>query len=213
MGVVAADRPAIGAHRDRLQPHAFVGAQVAHHVAVVGVHRARVVDVEIVAVLHEELAAPHHPEARADLVAEFPLDVVEGERQVLVGRHVRAEDVGDHLLVGGPVEHVAAMAVGDAQHLLAVVLVAPRLAPEIGRLQGRHQHRHVAGADLLLVDDVLELAEHLEAERQPGIDPRLLLLDHPRPQHQPMRGDLRLGGGFLQNRQEVARQAHGRSHG
>jgi len=67
----------------------------------------------------------------------------------------------------------------------------------------------MARADLFFVNDLLDPAQHLEAHRQPGIDPRRLLLDHPRPQHQPMRGDLRLGGRFLQNRQKIAGQAHG----
>ena len=171
--MVAADRAGVGAHRDRLQAHALVGADVADHVAVVGVDRVLDGQVEVVAVLHQELAAAHHPEAGADLVAELPLDVVEGQRQVLVGGDRRAEDVGDQLLVGRAVEHVALVAVLDAQHLGAVVVVAAALAPEVGRLQRRHQERDVAGALLLLVHDLLDAAQHLEAERQPGIDPGL----------------------------------------
>jgi hypothetical protein len=79
--------------------------------------RAGLVEVEAVGVLHQELAAAHHAEARADLVAELPLDVVERARQVAVALHVVAEDRGDHLLVGRPVEHLAVVAVLDAQHL------------------------------------------------------------------------------------------------
>ena len=165
----------------------------------------RVLDgqVEVVAVLHQELAAAHHPEAGADLVAELPLDVVEGQRQVLVGGDRRAEDVGDQLLVGRAVEHVALVAVLDAQHLGAVVVVAAALAPEIGRLQRRHQERDVAGALLLLVDDLLDAGEHLEAERQPGVDPGRGLADHAGAQHQPVAGDLRFGRGVAQDREEV----------
>ena len=208
VGVVAADRPGVGAHRDRLQPHALVGADVADHVAVVGVQRVLFGQVEVVAVLHQELAPAHHPEARPHLVAELPLDVVERQRQVLVARHRRAEDVGDQLLVGRPVEHVALVAVLDAQHLGAVVVVAPALAPEVGRLQRRHQQRDVPGALLLLVDDLLDPAQHLVAERQPRIDAGARLPDHAGAQHQPVAGDLRLGRRLAQDRQEVLGQAH-----
>ena len=53
------------------------GAQVGHEHLVVGVDGALLVDVEGVVVLHQELAAAHHAEARADLVTELPLDVIE----------------------------------------------------------------------------------------------------------------------------------------
>ena len=208
MGIVAADRPGARPHRHRLQPHPLVGADVADHVAVVGVQRVGFGQVEVVAVLHQELASAHHPEPRPHLVAELPLDVVERQRQLLVARHRRAEDVGDQLLVGRPVEHVALVPVLDPQHLGAVVVVAPALAPELRRLQRRHQQRDVPGALLLLVDDRLDPAQHLVAERQPRVDPGARLPNHPGPQHQPVTGDLRLGRRLAQERQEVSGQAH-----
>ncbi|MPL93332.1 hypothetical protein SDC9_39458 [bioreactor metagenome] len=213
MGVVAADRARVGPHRDRGQAHPLVGAQIADHVAVIGMQRVFLRQIEGIAVLHQELAAAHHAEARADLVAELPLDMVERQRQRLVAFDMRTEDVGDHLLVRGPIEHLAVVAVLEAQHLGAVGVIAPRLAPQIGRLQRRHQQRDVPGADLLLVHDLLEPLEHLEAHRQPGIDPRRLLLDHPRAQHVAVRDDLRLGGVFLEDGEEIAGKTHGVSDG
>ena len=136
---VAADRPAFRAHRDRLQAEPRKGAQIRHEHLVVGMPRAGLIDVERIGVLHQEFAAAHQPEARPHLVPELPLDVIEIERQVLVGPHVGPEDIGDHFLVGRAVQHVALVAVLDAQHFLAVGLVAAALAPEVGRLDGRHQ--------------------------------------------------------------------------
>ena len=80
---IAADRAGLGAHRDRLQPHPREGAQVGDEHPVVGMPRRGLVDVERIGILHQEFAAAHHAEARAQLVAEFPLDVIEVERQVL----------------------------------------------------------------------------------------------------------------------------------
>ena len=65
-----------------------------------------------------------------------------------------------------------------------------------------------AGAIHLLAHDLLDLAEHAMAERQPGIDAGRFLADHAGAQHQPVRDDLGLGGRLLQERQEKAGQAH-----
>ncbi len=208
MGIVAADRPAVGAHRDRLQPHPLIGAQVADQMAVIGVQRVFLRQVEVVAVLHEELAPAHHAKARADLVAELPLDVIECQRQILVAADMGAEDVGDHLLVGRPIEHIAVVPVADAQHFLAVIVVAAALAPQVGRLDGRHQHFLDTGPVLLLAHDLLDLAQHLETQRQPGIDAGAGLADHAGPQHETVRDDLRLGGVLLERGKEILRQSH-----
>ena len=58
------------------------------------------------------------------------------------------------------------------------------------------------------MDDVFQLAQHLEAQRQPGIDPGGRLLDHACAQHQPVADDLGLRGVFLEDGQEVSGQAH-----
>jgi hypothetical protein len=129
--------------------------------------------------------------------------VVEVERQVLVGLDVGPEDVGDHFLVGGTEQHLAVVAVVDAQHLLAVIVVAATLPPQVGGLDGRHQDLDGAGPVLLLSDDVADLVEHALAQRQPRIDPRGLLFDHAGTRHQAVRDDFRILGIFLQNRQEV----------
>ena len=84
MAHVATDRTGVGAHRNRLQPHAGKRAQIGDKHAVVGMTRAFLVQIEGVGVLHQELAAAHHAETRADLVAELPLDVEQVARQVLV---------------------------------------------------------------------------------------------------------------------------------
>jgi hypothetical protein len=50
--------------------------------------------VERIGVLHQEFARAHHAEARADLVAELGLDLVEVDRQLLVaGQLLRAKSV------------------------------------------------------------------------------------------------------------------------
>ena len=205
---VAADRTGFGAHRNGGQAKAGERAQIGGEHLVIGVARARLVEVEGIGVLHQELARTHHAEPRPNLVAELPLDVVEVERQVLVRANGSAEDFGDHLLVGRSVQHVAVVPVADAQHLLAVVVVAPGFAPEIGRLDRRHQHLDRAGPVLLLAHDGADLVQDPDAERQPGVAARRLLSDHAGAQHEAMRDDLRLFWRLLEDRQEITGKTH-----
>ena len=213
MGVIAANRAAISAHRDCLQPHTFIAAQVTDQMAVIGVQRILFGQIEIIPVLHQEFAAPHDTETRADFIAEFPLDMIESQRQILVTADMGAEDISDQFLIGRAIEHIAAMAVCDAQHFLAVIIIASALAPKIGRLQGRHQHRNMACPHLLFMHDRLDPLENLITQRKPAIDPRAGLFDHACAQHQAVACNLRLGGRFFQDRQEIAGQAHSDPHG
>ena len=209
---VAADGAAFGDHGDGLESQALEGAKVGDEHLVVGPFRAFEVEVEGIRVLHQELAPAHDAEAGPDLVAELPLDVVEQLGQVPVAAHRGAEDVGDLLLVGGAVQHVALVAVLDAQHLRTVVVVARALAPQIGGLDGRHEHFLAARRVLLLAHDLLDLLEHAEPERQPRIDAGAGLADHAGPQHQAVGYDLCLGRSLLQRRQEILGEAHGVAH-
>ena len=170
MAEIATDRTGIGTHRDRLEAAALEGAEIGDKHAVIGRLRRLVVEVEGIGVLHQEFAATHHAETRTALVAELPLDVVEIERQVLVGLDVGPEDVSDHFLIGRAEEHLAFHPVLDAQHLLAVVIIAAALAPEFGGLDGRHQDLDGPCPVLLLAHDIADLVERHLAERQPGID-------------------------------------------
>ena len=211
MRVIAANWATVRTHRDRLKAHPFIGAQVADKVAVVGVQCRFLCQIKVVAVFHQELTPAHHAEARPNLIAEFPLDVVQRQRQVLVAGHMAAEDIGDQLFVRGAVQHITAMAVGDAQHLFAVIIIPPAFAPQIRRLQRWHQQWDMTCAFLLFVDDLLNPFEHLKAQRQPRIDAGLRLLDHARAQHVAVADNLRLGRRFFENGQEITAQAHGKS--
>ena len=200
--------PELRAHGDRFQAEAREGAQICDEHLVVGMLRAGLIDVERVSILHQEFAPAHHAETRPHLVTEFPLDVIEIERQILVAAHVGAEHLRNHLLVGRPVQHVAFVPVLDAQHLLAVGVVASALAPQIGGLDGRHQEFDGAGAVLLLAHDLLDLLQHAQAKRQEGVNAGRLLPHHAGAQHQPVGDDLRLFRGFTQDRQEETGEAH-----
>ncbi len=164
---------------------------------------------EGVRVLHDELAPAHQPEARPDLVTELGLDLVEVDRQLLVAVQLVAAQVGDHFLVGRAHAELAVVAILQAQQLGPVLDPAAGFLPELGRLDGRHQHFQRAGLVHLVAHDRLGLAQHPQAHRQPGVQAGSELADHPGAQHQLVADDNRIGGRFFQGREQVLTGAHG----
>ena len=132
--------------------------------------------------------------------------------QFRLGFDATGEDFGAWPVVGGALEHVATLAVGDPQNLGPIVVIAAAFPPQVGGLDGRHQHLLGADGVLFLTHDPLDLLHHPEPHGQPRIDAGAGLPDHAGAQHQPVRDDLRLGGRLLQGRQEKAGQAHGFGH-
>ena len=183
MREVAADRAGFGRHRNGLQSHAREGPQVRDEHAVIRSTRPFLRQVEGVGILHQEFAAAHDAEPRPDLVPELPLNMIEDARQILVGLDPVAEDRGDQLLVGGPVEHVALVPVLNAQHLLAVIVVASTFAPQVGGLDRRHQEFQCPGPILFLADDLLDLTQDPMSQRQPAVDAGARLTDHTGAKH------------------------------
>ena len=208
MAHIAADGAGIGANGDCLQAHAGKGLEIAGIHVVVRALGAVLVEIEGVIVLHQEFAAPHHAETRAHFVAEFPLDLIKVLRQIPITFDEAAEDIGDDFFVGRAVEHLPLMTVDDAQHLLAVIVVAPAFFPEIGRLDRRHEQFLGAGRVLLFAHDLLDPAQHAKSDRQPVIDARTRLPDHPGTQHQAMRSDLRIGRSFFRGGKKIDGTAH-----
>ena len=163
---------------------------------------------EAVGVLHHELARAHHAEARADLVAELGLDLVEVDRQLAVALELAARDVGDDLLVGGPEHHVAVVAVLEPQQLRPELVPAPGLDPELRRLRDRHRDLEGAGPVHLLADHALDLAQHAQAHGQPGVEAAREAPDEAGAQHQPVAHDLGVGRDFLEALDRILGQAH-----
>jgi len=164
---------------------------------------------EGIAVLHQELAAAHDAEARTDLVAELGLDLVQVQRQLAVALDVATDDVGDHFLVRRADHEIALVAILEAQQLRAVLLAATGLLPQLEGLDCRHQQLKGAGLVHLVADDVLDLAQHAQAKRHPGVNAGGRALDEAGAQHQFLADDLGVGGGFLESGEKELRSAHG----
>jgi hypothetical protein len=152
------------------------------------------VRVERVGILHDELAPAHEPEARADLVPELHLDLIEVLRQVAVGADLAADEIRHHLLVRRAEAEIAVVAILHAQELAAVLVPAPALDPELRRNDGGHEDLLRPGAIHLLAHDGLEPAHGAEPQRQEVVDAARHLADHAGADEESVAHHLGVGG-------------------
>ncbi len=164
-----------------------------------------VVDVEGVGVLHHELAAAQEAGPGSRLVAVLGLDLVDRERQVLVGVVEVLDHEGEHLLVGGTEQVVVALAVLEPED--AVAVVGPAVGGLVGLAGQQGRERQLLGAHgvHLVADDRLDVAQNPEAQRQPGVDAGGGPADVARPDEQPVARHLGIGGVVAQGPHEEAR--------
>ena len=123
----AADGAGVGVDRAELQAQAGEDARIRVVHRLVGLAQALGAEVEAVGVLHQELARAHHAEARADLVAELDLDLVEVDRQLAVTAQLAACDVGDDFLVRRPIHVGTLVPVLETQQLGPEVVGLPKI--------------------------------------------------------------------------------------
>src|SRR5260370_25457754 len=88
-------------------------------------------DMKGVGIFHDELATADQAEARADLITELGLDLIEIDRKLPVGRDGVPDGVRDDLLMRRSEEEVTLVAVLDPQELLPVLLPPARLHPQL----------------------------------------------------------------------------------
>ena len=172
---------------------------------------AVVVDVERVRVLHHELAPAQHAGPRPRLVAVLVLDLVDRQRQVLVRRVEVLHDQREHLLVRRPEQHVGALAILQPED------VRPVLGPAAGRLVGlagqqRREHQLLRADRVhLLAHDPLDVAQHAQPQRQPGVDAGRGPPDVPGADEQFVARDLRVRRVLAKGAEEQRR--HTQNHG
>ena len=202
LGLRATHRTAGRLDDDVVEAEPVEGADVG--LAVRGVRRVEplVGGVEGVGVLHDELAAAQDAGAGTRLVAVLGLDLVEPDGQVLVGGVEVLHREGEHLLVRGAEQVVVALAVLEPEDAVAVLRpAAARLVGLAGQQRGEGQ---LLGADRvhLLADDRLDVAQHPQAQRQPGVDARRGAADVAGADQQPVAGHLGVDGVLAQGADE-----------
>ena len=115
---------------------------------------------ERVSVFHQEFPTPHHPKTRADFIAEFGLDLIDVERQLLVAGKITPHQVGYDFFVRWSQAVFALMAVDKTLQFRTIRLPTPGFLPQFGRLGARHQNFQRTGAIHFFADDLLHFAQH-----------------------------------------------------
>ena len=213
LGLRAAHGAGGGLDDDVLEAEPVEDPDVGVTVPLVGLVEPGVVDVEGVGVLHHELATAQQPGARPRLVAVLVLDLVDRQRQVLVRRVQVLHHQGEHLLVGGPEQVVGTLAVLEPEDAVAVLGPATRRLVGLARQQGREQQLLRTDRVHLVADDVLDPAQHPQAERQPGVHPGRVAADVAGADEQPMAGHLGVRRVVAQRADEEAGHAQDGAHG
>ena len=203
MRVVAADDASVGLDREVAQAAAVEDARVGVIHPLVAGHRALVAGVEGIGVLHDEFLRAHEAEARADFVAELHADLVEVHRHLPVGIEFARCQRGDDLLGGGAENPLLVRAVLRLVKHIAGGLVAARLPPDVGGLECGHEHFDRPRAVHFLADEILDLAQHAQAERQERVEAAGELAHEASAKEQLVREDFRVGRGFLEGWDEI----------
>ncbi len=133
----------------------------------VGFQERLVGDVERVGVLHHELATPQDARPGSRLVAVLRLDLVQRQRQILVGRVEVLHQQREHLLVRGPEKVVVTFAVLEPEDAGAVLGPPVRRLVGLAGQQRGEVHLLRAHGVHLLANDPLHVAQHPITERQP----------------------------------------------
>ena len=203
----AAHRAGLRGHNDDLQAQALENALVCGAVRHVRLVQALIVNVEGVGVLHDELAAAQQTRAGARLIAVLGLNLVQVDRQVLVGGVQVLHQQGEHFLVGGRQQHVCTLTVLEAEEVIAVLVPAVScLVGLAGQQCGEVNFLRADGVHLF-TDDVLDLAQYLQAQGQPGVHAGGCAADVTGADQQLVAGDLSVYGVLAQSAHEEVGKA------
>ena len=205
----AADLPRVRLHDRRVQSESIEDAFVCLVHDSVRLPHAVLVAVDRVRVLHQELAYAKHPEPGTELVAVFPLDLVDVLRQVTIGREVGGRHQGDDLFLRGAEDEVAIVTIRQLEERVPVEVVAAGRPPRIGRKDDRHPQLDRTCLVHLLTDDGLDPPHRPQAEREDRVHPGHHLPHEPAPEQETMTRDLSFRGIFTQRRHERSGEAHG----
>ena len=169
LGAGAAHGAGVGVYGYELEAAAGEDAAVGVVVLLVAEVEACLVDVEGVGVLHGELADAEEAGFGAGLVAELVLDLVPDLGELLVAAELVAGDGGDDLFVGHGEAELGALAVVEAEHVVAHGGPAAGLLPEFGGVQGGEEEL-LADLVHLFADDGDDLVEGALSEGEVAVN-------------------------------------------
>ncbi|OQB90289.1 MAG: hypothetical protein BWX84_01988 [Verrucomicrobia bacterium ADurb.Bin118] len=125
-----------------------------------------------------------------------------------VGIDLSGGGQSDDLLGGGTEKPLALGGVPDLEQHVLRGLGAPALLPNLPGLQRGHEHLDGAGAVHFLADDLLDLAQNAQAERQEGVHAARQFADQTGAEQEFMGKDFRVRRGFAESGNQCLRPTH-----
>src|SRR5208282_3577042 len=157
---------------------------------------------------HDELTGAHQPEARADFVPELDADLVKILRQLPIGIDFGGGGGGDDFLGRGAENPFTIATVLQFEQHVAGGFVTAALLPDFRRLERGHEHFERAGTVHFLTDDLLDLAQGAQTERQKGINAAGELADQPGAEQEFVRKNFRVSRSFAEGRNKCIGPLH-----
>ena len=197
---IATDRAGVCDDRTEFQTAAGENAPVCIIHQFVLLIETFLIHIEGVAVLHDEFAASHQAETRTLLIAVLILDLIDRDRQLLVGRGIHGNERRHQFFMCRSQTVVSAVTILQLEHFFPIYGPASRLLPDLRRLYDRHQDLLCACLIDLLTDDLLHFLNGAESQRQVRIGTIGDLSHHAGFQHVLMAHDDSVGRQFSQGR-------------
>ena len=163
---LAAHHPDVGLHRERVDAAPREDAMVRLVVTVVLQVETGLVAVEAVAVLHDELANANEPRTRTRVVAPLRLQVVDESGELTVAANLLADEVAHRLLVRHREDHIAVLSVLEPGELGTDHVPPPRILPDLGGVDDRHEQLLSPDPPHLFADDRVDLLDHAPPDRE-----------------------------------------------
>jgi hypothetical protein len=155
------------------------------------------VDVQGVGVLHRELPDPEQTGLGTGLVAELGVDLVPDLGQLAIGEQLGGED-GEDLLLGHAEDQFHIAPVDQPEQVVPHEVVAARLPPDLGGMEGGQDHLLATDGVHLLPDDPGDLETDTLAEREHGVGAGGELADEPSPDQELVTHGLGVGGSLAE---------------
>ncbi|MEY3460181.1 MAG: hypothetical protein RL215_3338 [Planctomycetota bacterium] len=172
VGGVTADGAAFGFYGEVFESAAFEDAAVGFVHGIVGGVELFDGGAEAVGILHEEFAGAEDSEAWPFFVAEFGLDLIEGDWQLSVAADVACDEVGDDFFVSGAegeVESSIAAFGFEVEEYISEGFAASGAFEDFDGLECGHKQFDGSGTVHLFADDIGDFADGAVAEWKPGV--------------------------------------------
>src|SRR6185503_18652935 len=133
-------------------------------------------------------------------ISEFCLDLIEVQRHLPIGADFAPEQISDHFLMSRPQAELALVAILEADQFFAVETPSAGFSPQLCGRRNRHEKLLGSGPVHLLTNDLFDLSNDPEAEREVCIDAGCHLANQAGAEHEPMADSFCLARVFSQCR-------------